>query len=74
MLCASVLAELEAAVPIDKRLPPPSGDVASETSADSSDKITETESTASVPSIDSGVVGKPRDFSGHADGTSAAYN
>ena len=61
MLCASVLAELEATVPACNRVLPPSEDVASAVSATS---------TAS----DDHSVGKPKDFSGLADGTTNAYN
>ena len=61
MLCASVLAELEATVPACNRVLPPSEDVASAVSATS---------TASGDRS----VGKPKDFSGLADGTTNAYN
>eukprot|EP00966_Prymnesium_polylepis_P239911 5547739-Prymnesium_polylepis.1 len=80
MLCASVLAALEAAVPTEHRIAPPSGDVASvdtEASLDSTESAdrTATASTISAASLCSGAsVGAPRDFSGHADGTTTAYN
>ena len=88
MLCASVLAELEADVPVEKRIVPASGDTASveseasvmstessDPSALASPSSTFTASTASSSSVDSGArVGAPRDFSGHADGTTNAYN
>eukprot|EP00966_Prymnesium_polylepis_P319927 7376342-Prymnesium_polylepis.1 len=83
MLHASVLAELEAAVPVERRIAPPTGDAASvhteasSTPSDSSEQSapTSTESTVTAPSVSSGVsVGVPRDFSGHADGTTFAYN
>ena len=83
MLCASVLAELEAAAPIEHRIAPPSGDVASvdtEASLDSTESAdqetrTATASTISATSLNSEAsVGAPRDFSGHADGTTTAYN
>jgi hypothetical protein len=82
MLCASVLAELEAAVPVEKRILPPSGDAASvateeSTSNESSGQSapSSTESTISAPSATSAAsVGQPRDFSGFADGTTTAYN
>jgi hypothetical protein len=83
MLCASVLAELEAATPIDQRPLPPSDEVESITSSISSSissgqesNTVSTVSTASLSSPDSvlRVVGAPRDFSGHADGTAKAYD
>ena len=80
MLCASVLAALEAAVTTENRIAPPGGDVASvdsEASLDSTESAdrTATASTISAASLCSGAsVGAPRDFSGHADGTTTAYN
>ena len=86
MLCASVLADLEATVPVEMRIAPPSGDAASvvdsEASAISaeSSELSATASTVSslsttVTASDSEArVGAPRDFSGHADGTTNAYN
>eukprot|EP00966_Prymnesium_polylepis_P318479 7356111-Prymnesium_polylepis.1 len=83
MLCASVLAELEAAVPDKERIAPPRGDAASMVSEASCMSIdssqqelrSTTVSTASVSSADTNaLVGAPRDFSGHADGTTTAYN
>ena len=65
MLCASVLAELEATVPACTRVLPPSEDVASAVSATS---------TASGDHLGDHSVGKPKDFSGLADGTTNAYN
>eukprot|EP00966_Prymnesium_polylepis_P322609 7378856-Prymnesium_polylepis.2 len=80
MLCASVLAELEAAEPIEQR-PAPLCDVESRTSSitppsdegGESDEgaptsTTRTVSTASALSSDAvtQLVGVPRDFSGHA--------
>ena len=82
MLCESVLAELEATVPVEKRIPPPKGDLSSTvssvsgTSAISSEQErSSTDSTVSAPPDDSELcVGAPRDFSGHAPGTSGAYD
>ena len=77
MLCASVLAGLEAAVPVEKRILPQSGDAASVASNESSGQSarSSTESTISAPSATSAAsVGQPRDFSGFADGTTTAYN
>ena len=77
MLCASVLAGLEAAVPVEKRILPQSGDAASVASNESSGQSarSSTESTISAPSATSTAsVGQPRDFSGFADGTTTAYN
>ena len=81
MLCRSVLAELEAALPAAKRIAPPSGDAASvgsESVASSTESSapTSTESTVSAPSTvsETASVGAPRDFSGHANGTTSAYN
>ena len=86
MLCSSVLAALEAAVPVEQRVAPPSGDVASAADSETTeaslesdnssgkDTRTSTISTVSTASVDSGLsVGVPRDFSGHADGTKVAY-
>ena len=88
MLCATVLAELEAAVPAEKRIIPPCGDVASvDSDASSTDSsaqdtgsstiLASTISASTVSTASDGSnarVGAPRDFSGHADGTSNAYN
>ena len=86
MLCSSVLAALEATVPVEQRVAPQSGDAAStadsettEASLESNNSSgkgtrTSTTSTVSTASVDSGsFVGVPRDFSGHADGTKVAY-
>ena len=74
MLCASVLAALEAATPIEERLLLPSGEAASTTSSssDQGSNSGSTDSTASLVALH--VVGAARDFSGHADGTSKAYD
>lgn len=62
-------------MPVDKRIPPPSGDVGSVGSVESSEQESTTTSTLSAASGDAiSRVGAPRDFSGHADGTSAAYD
>ena len=67
-------------MPAEKRIAPPTVDVASEESevsgSDSSehDKRTSTASTVSASSGDAVCVGVPRDFSGHAEGTTNAYN
>ena len=81
MLCASSLAALEAATPGEKRVVPPSGDAASvrsSTSLESSDSSTVQTSSVSTVSASSGEltarVGAPRDYSGHADGTTNGYN
>ena len=81
MLCASVLAALEAAVPTEKRILLSSGDAPSVTTEESTSNEFEqnasssTESTISAPSTTSvASVGRPRDFSGFAEGTTTAYN
>ena len=85
MLCASVLAELEAAVPMETRIATPGGGdaasvVDSEASAISIESSqlstsTSTISTVMASSLESeSRVGEPRDFSGHASGTTTAYN
>lgn len=77
MLCASVLAALEAATPVEQRVPPPSDEVASNPASvdypSSDDAQTSTVSTVSASSPDSTAVGVPRDWSGLADSTIRAY-
>ena len=82
MLCASVLADLKANVPVEMRIAPPRGDAASmgseasDMSIDSSqqDARSTTVSTASVSSADANaLVGAPRDFLGLSPGTVSAY-
>ena len=75
MLCASVLAALEAAIPPEQRPPLalPCDEVAS--SHSSSSVGDGSLSTATVESLSSPYsVGAPRSFSEHADGTTIAYN
>ena len=70
MLCAKTLAALEKATPIEQRGIPPTDETVSSTT---SSETPELDSTVSTVSPDR-VVGVPRDFSGHADGTSKAYD
>ena len=69
MLCAKSLAALENATPIEQRCIPPTDETVSSTTS----SAPELDSTVSTVSPDR-VVGVPRDFSGHADGTSKAYD
>lgn len=73
MLCASVLAELEAIVPVEESTIPPRGDDASTGSSSTADSDQGTP--LSLPSSGLGAsVGAPRDFSGLASGTTSAYD
>ena len=85
MLCAASLAALEAETPVEKRPVPLCDEIASTASSPSSSLSSSLSpslssngtlsTTASLVSPDiNAPVGAPRDFSGHADGTSAAYD
>eukprot|EP00966_Prymnesium_polylepis_P295502 6824081-Prymnesium_polylepis.1 len=75
MLCPAVLAELEAATPVEKRVLPQSGDAASAVGSDELAGSEEylgssTATTVSVPSTNSEPrIGVPKDLSGLAPGT-----
>ena len=86
MLCASVLQALEEALeeanPAERRVSAPADDLASLDSSTTNisfttddEPATTSSSTASTVSADTtSSVGAPRDFSGHATGTTKAYN
>lgn len=82
MLCPAVLAELEAATPVEKRILPQSGDAASAVGSDelagseeSFDQGSSTATTVSMPSTNSEPrIGVPKDLSGLAPGTNESYN
>jgi len=82
MLCATYLAEIERADPVERRL-----GVAPISNSFDSSSVTSDQAPIGSPlsptslsdSIERGqtytsTVGVPRDFSGHAEGTTAAYN
>ena len=90
MLCAASLAALEAATPIEQRpkIRPrdAAASVTSESSSDDSAQLSAALSPSSTDTVRTVIaphespairvvgVGAPRDFSGHADGTAAAYD
>ena len=78
MLCATVLAELERADPVERRVAPISNSIDSSSVTSDQAPIGSPLSPTSLSDlIERGqacAVGKTRDFSGHAEGTTAAYN
>ena len=75
MLCAASLAALQSGTPVEQRPLPPSEDVASTDSSASVPSLsTASEDVPVYPDATISTVGIPRDFSGHADGTTRAYD
>ena len=77
MLCATVLAELERADPVERRVAPISNSIDSPSVTSDQAPIGSLSPASLSDSIERGqtyAVGVPRDLSGHAAGTTAAYN